>query len=160
MHTMHLTGPDAYEILLARLKPAGRKRQAHSPRLTGLQKKGFRMCFSRRFARVCALIWLVTASLIDTPAQTVMGTILGTVNDSAGASIPQAQIIVENTGIGLQRTAMTSDLGQYTVPDLPVGTYKVSASKAGFKTEIRSGITLTIGATINVSLAMKVGDIA
>jgi hypothetical protein len=109
--------------------------------------------------RICTSILLLFASALNVHAQTVMGTILGTVRDSAGAFIPGAQVLIENTGTGFRRVSVTSERAEYYTVDLPVGVYKLTASYEGFKTEVRSGITLTIGASLTVNLQLNVGDL-
>src|SRR5436190_2000436 len=104
---------------------------------------------------------LALAILIGAPieAQTVMGTVLGSVRDSDGAVVPGAQVSLQNSGTGLDRQSSTNEQGEYNATDLPVGTYRLSVSKPGFKTEVRNGITLTIGATIPVNVTLHVGDV-
>src|SRR5262249_21509119 len=92
--------------------------------------------------------------------QTVMGTVLGTVRVSHGAVNQGAQITVRNTGTAIERTATTRDPGEYNVPNEPVGSYEVIASKSGFKTELRNGVTVTVGASISVNFDLDVGDVA
>src|SRR6266849_7092347 len=92
-------------------------------------------------------------------AQTVMGTVLGSVRDSGGAAVPGAQVSLQNSGTGMERQSPTNDQGEYNATDLSVGTYRVTVSKQGFKTEVRNGITLTIGATVPVNVTLHVGDV-
>jgi len=83
---------------------------------------------------------LLTASLA---AQAVTGTILGTVTDTSGAAVPGATVTLTNTGTGLTRSAVTDAAGEYTLPSLPTGKYKMSAELPGFKTATLSDIELT-----------------
>lgn len=113
----------------------------------------------KRFVRISLSVALALSAALNIGAQTVMGTILGTVRDPGGASIPEAQVVIDNVGTGFQRTAVTSERGEYYTADLPIGSYKISVSRAGFKTEVRSGITLSIGASVTVNLQLNVGDV-
>ena len=77
-------------------------------------------------------------------AQTFRGAIQGTVIDSTGAAIPGAQITVTSVDTNLSRTVATDDTGDYAFTELPLGTYKVTVSKPGFRTETVGGIQVTV----------------
>ena len=66
-------------------------------------------------------------------AQT-LGEISGAVRDSTGAAIPAAQITVTNVDTNATRSAVSNEVGYYTFPALPPGTYNLKAEKVGFKT--------------------------
>jgi hypothetical protein len=89
-------------------------------------------------------------------AQVVGGTISGTVTDSSGAVIPNAHVLVHNDDTGTQRSLTTSSSGTYAAPSIPVGTYTLSANAPGFAQTTRSNITLTIGQSLNLTLALAV----
>src|SRR5438874_1998139 len=78
-------------------------------------------------------------------AQTVSGTILGIVQDQQGAFIAKADVSARNVDTGAVRTAVTDDKGTYRISSVPAGSYEVSSSAPGFKTEVRSGILVTVG---------------
>ena len=92
-------------------------------------------------------------------AQTTNGAILGAVHDASGAGIPGVNVVVKNTETGLTRSATTDGDGAYEVLSLPAGLYQVQASLQGFKTELRQGIALTVGASISVNFSLSVGDV-
>ena len=58
-------------------------------------------------------------------AQSERGTIEGTVHDSSGAVIVGAKVTITETATGTVATSITTDAGEYTIPDLAVGTYTV-----------------------------------
>src|SRR3989442_4437858 len=93
-------------------------------------------------------------------AQVTTGTISGVVQDTSGAVIPGVSITVKNVDTGTARTVTTDEGGRYTVPNLSVGNYEVEGQLTGFQTEVRSGITLTVGREAVVNLALKVGQIS
>ncbi|HUO14977.1 MAG TPA: TonB-dependent receptor [Verrucomicrobiae bacterium] len=101
---------------------------------------------------------LLAAALL--PAQTFRGTILGTVTDSSGAVLPGAAVTVKNTGTGLQRSTTTSADGSYTLPELPIGTYTVTISLAGFETSITTGIIVDTSSERRVNAALKTGQVS
>ena len=59
------------------------------------------------------------------------GTILGTVSDSTGAVVGNATVIVTNTATGVAQRTQTTETGNYTVPDLPPGSYAVKVEAPG-----------------------------
>src|SRR6266571_3151004 len=93
-------------------------------------------------------------------AQLTTATISGVVQDSSGAVIPGVSIAVKNIDTGVSRTITTDEGGRYVVPDLSLGNYEVEAQLPGFQTEVRSGITLTVGRSAVVNFALKVGQLS
>ena len=94
------------------------------------------------------------------PAQVTTGTVSGTATDSSGAVLPGVKVEITNEGTGLTRAVTTDATGHYQVPQLTVGNYKVSATLEGFKNEVRSGISLTVGREAVVDLQMTVGAVS
>jgi hypothetical protein len=93
-------------------------------------------------------------------AQTFRGTILGTVTDSSGAAIVAATVTVKNTNTGLTRATSTTIDGSYAVPELPIGTYSVTVTNQGFKSEVVSGITVDVSTNRTVDVVLQAGDVA
>ena len=89
-------------------------------------------------------------------AQVVGGTIAGTVTDSTGAVIPHAAVLVHNNDTGNQRTLTTDAAGRFSAPSVPVGSYTVEVDAAGFTHQTRTGVSLTIGQSLNLSIALAV----
>src|SRR5262245_23537621 len=84
--------------------------------------------------------------------------VLGTVTDSGGGVIPGASVQVKNIATGRVQEVPTDEQGRYTIADLPIGNYEVQASRAGFQTTVRRGITLTVGAQSIVDVSLAVGQ--
>ena len=103
-------------------------------------------------------ILLICASLAV--AQLDTGTISGTVRDQSGGAVPGVAIAIRNVATGITRSLVTNAAGRYEAAALPVGSYEVRASLAGFQTLVRSGITLTVGRNAVVDLALQVGEVA
>ena len=83
----------------------------------------------------------------------------GVVTDTSGAIVAGANVKVKNTEIGTARAVVTDGSGRYDAPSLPVGKYEVSAEQAGFRTEVKTGITLAIGERAEVNLMLAVGGV-
>ena len=106
-------------------------------------------------------IWLlVQVFSVPAYAQVAGGTILGTTGDPSGATIPNASVSIKNVSTGVVRSVTTDSAGFYSVPNLLPGPYEVTASAKGFSTLVRSGITLSVGQTLQLNLALQVGAIS
>jgi outer membrane receptor protein involved in Fe transport len=90
--------------------------------------------------------------------QVAGATISGTVTDSSGAAIPGSQIFIKNVATGVSTPATADSVGFYSAPNLVPGSYELSASAPGFTTEVRSGITLQVGARQVLNLSLRVGQ--
>ena len=92
-------------------------------------------------------------------AQVSTGTISGTVKDNSGAAVRGATVVIQNEGTQISRKVTTDDGGRYTAPSLGVGQYSVTVGQEGFRTEVRSGIVLTVGREAIVDLSLTVGAV-
>ena len=92
-------------------------------------------------------------------AQGVSGTILGTITDQQGAAIGKAEISARSVDTGVTRKGNSADNGDYRITAVPAGTYEVSIGAPGFKTEVRSGIIVTVGADSAANFQLTVGAV-
>ena len=104
------------------------------------------------------LLSLVLFAVFSAEAQQGRGTIFGTVTDSSGAAVKSAKVNIRNTDTNATAVSESNAEGYYLSPPLIVGSYEVSAQAAGFKTEIRSGITLQVDQHAEVNLQLQVGS--
>jgi hypothetical protein len=106
----------------------------------------------------CSWISLLVAVLVFPAfAQRTTGDISGDVTDASGAVVPNVSITAENVGTGQSRTATTTNSGSYRIPELPIGTYKVTASAAGFKTTVQNA-QVVAGGVIHADFKLPVGE--
>lgn len=91
--------------------------------------------------------------------QTFRGTILGTVTDPSGAVVGGATVKVRNVGTGQERSTTTSADGSYSVPELPIGTYTVTVTQAGFKTFAATSVTVDVATERRVDAALTTGAV-
>jgi hypothetical protein len=91
-------------------------------------------------------------------AQSEVTSVTGTVTDPTGAAVPGATVQVINLATSIKVNATTSENGSYTVPALPAGGYRVSVTKAGFKTETVENVTLIAGVAGTVNVKLEVGQ--
>jgi hypothetical protein len=115
----------------------------------------------RSFRAICVLAALISILFSGSPTihgQVAGGTILGTVSDTSGAVIANAQVTIKDVATGVVRTASTNSTGFYSAPNLAPGQYELRISATGFSLGLASGITLTVGAEQTVNVVMKVGE--
>ncbi len=93
-------------------------------------------------------------------AQLSSADILGTVTDEAGAVVPQAKVILTNIGTHEQRTAVTDGSGNFDFSLLPVGTYDVSVSEAGFKDSVVSHLAVEAGDRARADVKLQTGAVS
>jgi len=111
---------------------------------------------------VTAIVAFSLCALIATPslhAQAVSGTIVGTVTDSSGASVPNAAVTIVLTGQSVNYATVTNESGNFTEPDLPSGTYTITVAAQGFKKEIRENIVLLTNTTSRVDFSLANGSL-
>jgi len=91
-------------------------------------------------------------------AQVDVTSVTGLVTDPTGAAVPGATITVTNMATGAKLNATTSDRGEYAVPALPAGGYRITVAKSGFKTETVDGVALIVGVPGTVNVKLTVGQ--
>src|SRR5258708_1476109 len=114
-----------------------------------------------RSAGILTSIFLIGSTgvgMLRLNAQGATATILGTVTDMSGAAIPETAVLVKNVGTGITQSATSDALGRFSVQDLGIGDYEVQASKMGFATVVRKGITLSVGSQSVVDFSLPIGQ--
>jgi hypothetical protein len=89
----------------------------------------------------------------------VTGSVSGDVQDAGGGSIRDVKITVTSKESGASRTAVTDDSGSYRVLSLPLGALELKAEKQGFKSVVRTGVSLAVGQEAVVNFRLEVGDL-
>lgn len=116
-----------------------------------------KLCTAGRMVAVAVVAIVAVLVSTQASAQTAgAGTITGTVVDAAQAVIPGATVTTTNVDTGVAHTYTTNTSGIYTAPFLLPGHYKVSASASGFGASQATGLTLLVGQTLTINLAMNV----
>ncbi len=103
-----------------------------------------------------ALPALIAASLFSQTS----GVIVGHVTDPSGGAVAGAKIELENANTGLKTAATASAQGDYILPLVEPGTYKLSATAKGFKAAVRTGVVILVNQTAREDIALAVGDAA
>jgi len=111
---------------------------------------------SIQFLTTVALVAVFFPSL--SRAQEATARITGTVSDPTAAVIPGVQITVTNTATQVRREATSDHDGFYQVLALPIGSYRVTAARQGFRTVVSSEYKLLINQALRVDIKMEVGS--
>ncbi len=104
----------------------------------------------------------VTVLAISAQAQSTLGSIAGTVQDSSGARVPNATIKLHRTDNNTDRTLTADDTGQYSTLNLEPGTYDITVTREGLGSTTATGIALQArqqlryDVTLNVQAAQSV----
>lgn len=104
-------------------------------------------------AVICPMFWVLnTAAQVETTTG-----IRGIVSDSSGAIVPGAQVEVSNVNTGDKRTGATNNQGSYSFLSLLPGTYNVTVTKQGFKTEAVINRLIQVGVPAEVDVTLQLG---
>ena len=106
---------------------------------------------------------LITLALLLTPltqAQTVDGTLLGSITDSLGAIVPAAKITLAEIDTQISSVRSTNASGNYEFPFLKPGHYRVTVQHPGFKKSVRDNIDVIVDTTTRVDFKLELGDVS
>ncbi len=106
---------------------------------------------------VCLLASAVGAARLH--GQENAGTIHGSVVDPQGQAVSGATVVVA-TAARVERTAVSTPDGKFTVTGLPAGTYSVEVTATGFATQVRHGVAVGGGATAEVPVSLTVASVS
>ena len=93
-------------------------------------------------------------------AQSSSGTFLGIVKDVTGAVIPGATVGITNLDTGFRREVKSDSNGEFELPYIPLGNYRINCKAQGFKSVDRSGVNLQVDQKARIDFALTVGDVA
>jgi hypothetical protein len=109
-----------------------------------------------------AFVTLLALFLISAPAvsaQSDRGGITGRVTDPASAVVPQAKVTVTNVETNEARETVTSDEGNFTVPQLPAAMYKITVEATGFKTATLDNVKVAVQVTRTADIKLEIGGV-
>src|SRR5437016_3019617 len=109
---------------------------------------------------VCTAFLAVVLFSVGVWAQAVStAQITGTVKDQSGAVLPGAEVTVTQTDTGVSRNVVSDETGTYTLPNLPIGPYKLEVSLPGFRTYVQTGIVLQVNSNPAIHVVLGVGQV-
>src|ERR1051326_2235602 len=107
--------------------------------------------------RVVGLVAFIVVACGIVLAQGDRGTITGTVTDAGNAVVGGAAVEARNSESGATYNAATTETGNYTLAQLPAGTYQVTVSIPGFKKYIRQNVLVEATQTVRLDVGLEVG---
>lgn len=107
-----------------------------------------------RFPRL--LICLAFAGTLAV-AQSITGTLVGSVDDPTGALIPGATVVALNLDTGIPYKTSSNEAGVYVLPLLPAGNYRITVEAQGFKAFVRSGVKLAADQRLRIDARLELG---
>lgn len=86
-------------------------------------------------------------------------TLAGLVKDESGSAVPNAKVTATMLSTGQQRAVSTNEAGEFVVPQLAPGEYRLNITAPGFQTSVVDNITLNIAGREIINVALKVGQV-
>jgi Carboxypeptidase regulatory-like domain len=126
--------------------------QAKYPALCSLLKR-----FRARSLFLLSLTFALVLTMSSALAQEFRGTFSGKISDTSGAVIPNANVTVTEVNTGAVTKTVSDSSGEYVIPFLLPGTYRIEAQAAGFEAVVRNGVTLQTQEHPIIDLALTVG---
>src|SRR5215510_14923966 len=106
-----------------------------------------------------ALVGLVLMGSPIVGQAQVTATISGKVEDASGAAVGGATVIVKSLETGATRNVTTDEAGNYRIVSVPLGAQEVRAEKPGFRSAVRTGISLVVAQEAVVNLRLELGEV-
>src|SRR5436190_8426844 len=121
------------------------------------EKTMYRRHLPNLFAIFCAALMLFGAHGAFAQLR-IVGSISGTVQDPTGALVPNARVVLKDQQTGLTKESTTTAGGTFLFPDLASGSYQVTVSLTGFKTELVPKVNVSTNQTTDVRITLEVGQ--
>jgi len=113
--------------------------------------------------RLCLIVFAIVLMICEAPrtqCQTANATLSGTVRDPSGASVPHANVTAIQVDTGQSRQTIGGDSGDYAIPNLPIGNYRITVEAPGFKKTVVSSITLQVNQIAQLDFTLEIGAIS
>src|SRR5258706_2348415 len=133
------------------------------PSASRLNPQPLRRCSMSRSAvgaRVCLMLLLLLSAAAPVAAQFDTATVVGTVKDASGATVPDAKVTLTNTETGVSVVRTTTNDGTYEFGTVRPGIYIVSAEKSGFALALVDNVQVQVAARLRVDLSMSIGQLS
>ncbi len=112
------------------------------------------------FAACLSIFIFAVVNVNIVQSQSILeGKITGTITDDQGEVLPGVTIEITSPAMMEARSTVTSARGAYVFLNLPIGSYKLTASLPSFKTVVQEDIAVTAGSSVTVNLSLPLGEI-
>src|SRR6185295_4843920 len=105
-----------------------------------------------------SLVLMLGSLSIRGVAQTASSRIRGTVMDSQGAVVADADVVIKNNETASEFKLRSGDDGSFMLPSLPLATYTVTVAAVGFKQTVLQNVKTIVGETVNVEVVLETGS--
>ncbi|HEY1744871.1 MAG TPA: carboxypeptidase-like regulatory domain-containing protein, partial [Granulicella sp.] len=113
-------------------------------------------CWMSSLAAVVVLVFALGVAC----GQTVTGSIRGAITDQSGAAVPEARVTATNVNTGVKTSTTSDRSGTYNIQTLNIGTYRLSATRAGFNVSTTNPFSLEIDQIAKIDLKLQVGEVS
>jgi Carboxypeptidase regulatory-like domain len=107
-----------------------------------------------------AAAFLLIGFTAATLGQSTNATLSGIIQDPQGSVIPDATVVATEIATGQSHRTVSGDAGNYSLPNLAIGDYKVEVSAAGFKSEVIPSITLHVNQAAALDFGLQIGAVS
>ncbi len=117
--------------------------------------------YRHRLATLMTIVFAAAVLISVQPALAqlrIVGSISGTVQDPTGAVVANARVVLKDQKTGLTKESTTTDAGTFLFPDLASGSYQITVSMSGFKTELLPSVSVSTSKTTDVRVTLEVGQ--
>ena len=116
-------------------------------------------CYQHLVLRLTCAVLLVTGAGLELSAQTLKGTILGTVVDSSQAVVANVNLTIIEVNTNFRRSEVSNEDGFYAFANLDPGNYRVEAEHPGFRKMVRTAVDVTANSTVRIDLELSPGAV-
>ena len=106
------------------------------------------------------LVAAILACCLTAAAQNANGILNGRISDASGASIAGAKVTIQNQETGVRQELTSSSEGRFYLPQVLIGTYRVTVEKSGFQKYIQSEVKIDVAQTVTLEVPLTIGDVA
>src|SRR4029077_2807932 len=145
---VRLQGERRFEIRSGRSRGVGRSVQL-----------GGEMRFNLSLLRFLSFSLFLTFSGITARAQTNNGGITGTILDSSGGAVADAEVVATGVESHTVYTTTSTSTGAYRFSNLVLGTYNISVTSKGFKTAQVTGVVVEINSVSSLDITLQPGEV-
>ena len=116
--------------------------------------------YTTRSFRGLSILGMLALAAVSSFAQTQTARLVGTVHDSSGAVVPSAKVSAVNSATKVRTETLTNASGDYVLPALQPGTYRLTVAASGFRTVNVDGVELDAAANATQSVTLEVGQVS
>src|SRR5712691_12342934 len=110
-------------------------------------------------AILLCLLSVLSLGVTRASAQFDTASVVGTVKDASGATVPDAKVTLTNTETGVSVVRTTTSDGTYEFATVRPGLYVVTAEKSGFALALVDNVQVQVAARLRVDMQMAVGQL-